>query len=91
MKKAIALLVLAALTSPAFAAERGTKEYEDLKAYKKARHEKKEREKASPASKEKGFWQKEAERSGFAGTAAMVSSGVTCLVPLDKPDSGKIK
>ena len=91
MKKAIALFLFIALASPAFAAQRGTKEYEELKAYKKAQKEKKEQAKANTASHEKGFWQKEAERSGLAGTGAMIANSTTCLMPLDKPNSGKTK
>ena len=70
----------------ALAAQPGTPEYEKLKAYKKTQREKKN----SPATaNEKGFWQKEAERSGFAGTAAMVGNAVSGAVPLDKPNSRK--
>ncbi len=68
------------------AAERGTPEYEKMKEYKKSQREKK----ASPAaSQEKSFWQKEAERSGLAGTAAMFGNAVAGAIPLDKPNSRK--
>ena len=71
----------------AFAAERGTPEYERLKEYKKAQREKKDQ--PQPKGEAKGFWQKEAERSGFAGTAAMFGGVVTNAIPLDKPNSRK--
>jgi hypothetical protein len=89
MKKSVALLLFVLLASPALAAQRGTPEYEALKAYKKTQHEKKEHEKAAPAAHVKGFWEREAERSGLAGTGAMVTNAVTCALPLNKPNSGK--
>ena len=72
----------------AAAAQPGTPEYEKLKEYKKAQREQKNAPAASTAG-EKGFWQKEAERSGFAGTAAMFGNAVSTVVPLDKPNSRK--
>ncbi len=82
----VAAFLLADLAGLSLAAQPGTPEYEKLKAYKKAQREKK----SNPsASSEKGFWQKEAERSGFAGTAAMFSNAVTGVIPLDKPNSRK--
>ena len=72
----------------AAAAQPGTPEYEKLKEYKKTQREKKSAPAASTAG-EKGFWQKEAERSGFAGTAAMFGNAVSSVVPLDKPNSRK--
>lgn len=90
MKKIIMILVAVLMTqAPAMAAQRGTAEYESLKAYKKAQKEKKDRAKANPSEKAKGFWQREAERSGFAGTGAMFSNAVSNAIPLDKPNSGK--
>lgn len=85
MKKIFTIVfgVLFAFQLSALAAERGTAEYEKMKEYKKAQREKK------PSSQEKGFWQKEAERSGFAGTAAMFGNAVSGAVPLDKPNSRK--
>ncbi len=71
------------------AAERGTPEYEKIKEYKKSQKAKKEAEKLNPPSKEKGFWQKEAERSGFAGTGAMFSNSVGRVLPFDAPNSRK--
>ncbi len=70
----------------ALAAQPGTPEYEKLKAYKKTQRENKNN---PVAATEKGFWQKEAERSGFAGTAAMVGNAVAGVVPLEKPNSRK--
>ena len=91
MKRWIAILALAvfAAQGTALAAERGTAEYERLKEMKKARREEKAREQANPGSKEKGFWAKEAERSGFAGTGAMFRNAVFKVVPLDQPNSRK--
>ena len=80
------VLILSNFTVQALAAQKGTPEYEKLKEYKKAQREKKN---SSSASSEKGFWQKEAERSGFAGTAAMFSNAVTDIIPLDKTNSRK--
>ena len=92
MKKALVVLVALLMAQvPVFAAQRGTPEYEALKAYKKTQKEKKDREKANPSPKAKGFWQREAERSGFAGTGAMFSNAVSNAMPLDKPNSGKNK
>ncbi len=70
----------------ASAAERGTPEYEKMKEYKKAQRENKS---SKPASSEKGFWQREAERSGFAGTGAMFGNAISSVIPLDKPNSLK--
>lgn len=70
------------------AAERGTDAYKKMAEYKKVQREKKANPK-SQASAEKGFWQKEAERSGFAGTAAMFGNAVSGILPLDKPNSRK--
>ena len=71
------------------AKEKGA-EYEKLAAYKKAQREKKEQEAQMPQeNKAKGFWQREAERSGFAGTGAMFGNAITGLIPLDKPNSRK--
>ena len=79
-------LFLSNFFSFAMAAQPGTPEYEKLKEYKKAQREK---QKNPAASGEKGFWQKEAERSGFAGTAAMFGNAVSGVIPLDKPNSRK--
>ena len=75
----------------AAAAQPGTPEYEKMKEYKKAQREKKSVATTSTTAGEKGFWQKEAERSGFAGTAAMFGNAVSGVVPLDKPNSRKNK
>ena len=82
----IGILFLCQGISLSLAAQPGTPEYEKLKEYKKAQREKKT---VPGAVKEKGFWQKEADRSGFAGTAAMVTHAVTDVIPLDKPNSRK--
>ena len=80
------ILFLSNLLGFAAAAQPGTPEYEKLKEYKRAQREKKN----TPATAgEKGFWQKEAERSGFAGTAAMFGNAVAGVVPLEKPNSRK--
>lgn len=75
----------------AIAAERGTPEYEKLKELKRQRREEKSQRKTTGAPKEKNFFQREAERSGLAGTGAMFTNAVTGLVPLDKPNSRKEK
>ena len=80
---AVAMLVLA--QGAASAAERGTAEYEHLRELKKARRE----AKSSGAPAEKGFWQREAERSGLAGTGAMIAHAASSTIPLDKPGSRK--
>jgi hypothetical protein len=88
MKKLFALFVILALTAPvASAAQRGTPEYEKLKAYKQKQLQEKEACKADPSKKAKGFWEKEAERSGLAGTGAMLSNAVSNAVPSGKSKS----
>lgn len=90
MRKLFAVLVMICMAqAPVLAAQRGTPEYEALKAYKKEQKEKKTREKADPSAKAKGFWQREAERSGLAGTGAMFSNAISNAIPLEKPNSGK--
>ena len=90
MKKVAAILVVGLLAQgTAFAAARGTAEYEQLKAYKKMKREQKANGPIEAAPKEKGFWQREAERSGFAGTGAMLTNTVTSVLPFDKLNSGK--
>ncbi len=89
MKRGLSVVVLFVFlfqgVYTAIAATRGTPEYEKLKEYKKAQKEKKSSSSPGP----KGFWQKEAERSGFAGTAAMFGNAAAAAVPLDKPNSRK--
>ena len=94
MKKCIGILVLAVLVqAPVFAAERGTPEYDQLKAYKvkqrQEREQKKTQESSGQVQKEKNFWQREAERSGLAGTGAMFSQAISNAIPLDKMGSKK--
>ena len=94
MKKWAAVVVMFVFAQiPAMAAEKGTPGYEAMKAYKvKQRAEREQRkaeEKTGQAPKEKGFWQREAERSGFAGTGAMFTHALSSAVPLDKPNSKK--
>ena len=84
MKKIILFLALTVLVQSAAFAET---DRERLIAYKKQQRELKEREKANPSPKAKGFWAREASRSGFAGTGAMLSGAVFSVVPLDKPNS----
>ncbi|PIU39865.1 MAG: hypothetical protein COT00_04740, partial [Candidatus Omnitrophica bacterium CG07_land_8_20_14_0_80_50_8] len=80
------LLFLVSFSGFALAAKAGTPEYEKLKEYKKTQREKNNLPETARA---KGFWQKEAERSGLAGTAAMFGNAVTDALPLDKPNSRK--
>lgn len=90
MKKWMAVFVICVMAqAPALAAQRGTPEYEALKAYKTKQREEKKTRKADPSPKAKGFWQREAERSGFAGTGAMLGNAIAGAVPLDKPNSRK--
>ena len=91
MKKSLAVFLLLVLAAgPALAAQRGTAEYEKLKEYKKKKHEEKVAASAEGAApKEKGFWQREGERSGFTGTGAMFTRGVSSAFPFEKPNSRK--
>lgn len=87
MKKAFALALFLALFcgSFAFAAERGTAEYERLKEYKRAQREEREAQKANPeagARKGKSFWQKEGERSGLGGTGSRIRGIFKDLNPM---------
>ncbi len=78
MKKIFALLMVLVFSQAlAFAAEPGTPEYQKMKEYKKSQRELKDREKANPSSKAQGFWEREASRSGFAGTGAMFGNALT--------------
>ncbi len=86
MKKIVLVLALVVLVQSVAFAET---DRERLIAYKKEQRELKEREKANPSPKAKGFWAREASRSGFAGTGAMLTSAVFSVVPLDKPNSKK--
>ncbi len=86
----VSVVVFLGLVTPAYALKGA--EYEKMVAYKKAQREKREAEAKMPqVDKPKGFWRKEAERSGFAGTSAMFGNAITSLVPLDKPNSRKPK
>ena len=90
MKKLAAVFVLAMLVEgSALAAQRGTQEYDQLKAYKQKQRAEKTTRKADPSPKAKGFWQREAERSGLAGMGAMFSNAVSNAIPLDAPNSKK--
>lgn len=90
MKKiAIVLVALALVSGTSFAAERGTPEYDRLVALKKAQREQRERDRQNPQGRVKSFWEKEASRSGFAGTGAMFANAAGALIPLDKPNSRK--
>ena len=81
VRMSVMMVLLAGLSVPVSAAERGTPEYEKMKAYKQAQRQKKDTEKTNPSEKPKGFWQKEAERSGFAGTGAMFGNAISGVVP----------
>ncbi len=93
MKKIIVFSLFMALAAPAFAVQRGTPEYDQMKAIKQKQREEKKLKKTSesaPNTKtEKGFWQREAERSGFAGTGAMFNKAISAAIPLDKLNSKK--
>ena len=80
----VAVLVAIAIAAPAYAAKKGTPEYEKMVAIKKAQREAREAEKTNPSAKGKGFWAREAERSGFAGTAAMVGNVTKRILPEGK-------
>ena len=79
----VGLFLLQGATS-AYALQRGTPEYEKMKEYKKAQHEKKA---SSPV--EKNFFQKEAERSGLAGSVMAIGHIAGSVVPLEKPNADK--
>ena len=94
----IGLAFVLAFSAPAFAVQRGTPEYQKMIEVKKAQREKREAKKAvektavesgTAGPKKPGFWQREAARSGFAGTGAMFGNAVHSVVPLDKPNSRK--
>ena len=95
MKKFLIVLLtgLLANTVPAMAAQRGTPEYDQLVEIKKAQRAEREKrrteEKTNPQAKPKNFWQREAERSGFAGTGAMFSNAVFNSIPLERPNTRK--
>ena len=90
MKKLLALLVMVLMfDGAALAAQRGTPDYEALKTYKRQQSEEKKTRKANPSSNAKGFWAREAERSGFAGTGAMFTNAISNAIPLDGPNSSK--
>lgn len=92
MKKILALFVFALLfQGAAVAAERGTAEYDRLKAYKQAQREAREREKADPSAKKPGFWAREGSRSGLTGTGNMFGGLVGNLIPGGKPGSRREK
>lgn len=75
MKKWMALFLfcLFAAQGNAFAIAHDSPEYEKMREYKRQQREKRELEKVNPQTAEKGFWQKEAERSGLAGTFGMLN------------------
>ena len=70
----------------ALAMQHGSPEYQKMVAIKKAQREKKK----NPAASEQSFFQKEASRSGLAGTAAMFGNAIGGAIPMtNKPNSGK--
>ncbi len=91
MKKWAGFLVFACFlfqgASFVWAVQRDTPEYEKMKEYKKWKRD----NKGKPELQDQGpnFWQREASRSGLAGTAAMFGSALTNAIPLDKPNSRK--
>ena len=92
MKKAVIMAFCLVFTSTAFAAERGSEEYKKISEYKKAQRA----AKANPAasvSKEKGFWEKEGERSGLGGSGSRVGTFIGSLnpVPFLKDQNEKYK
>ena len=82
----LGILLLCQAFGVGFAAERGTPEYENLKQYKREQRELRD---SPQIPKEKGFWQREAERSGFAGTGAMFGNAIASAIPVEKPSSKK--
>jgi ABC-type tungstate transport system permease subunit len=88
MKKNISILSVLILSSAqAFAAAApGTPEYEKMKEYKAAQRKAREDRKAGVAAgtekKEPGFWDREAERSGFAQTGQGMGSVFKNLNPV---------
>lgn len=96
MKRLFGFILIGILSvqgvSAAWAMERGTPEYEKMKEYKRQQREKRLAMKTDPEaarSEEPSFWQKEAARSGLAGTAAMFGGVITNAVPFSKPGSAK--
>ncbi|HXV19264.1 MAG TPA: hypothetical protein VD883_04215 [Candidatus Omnitrophota bacterium] len=85
---ALLLLTVFLVSETASAAQRGTPEYEALKEYKRQQREKKAGN-PEPKGEAKGFWAKEASRSGLAGTAAMFGGAISSAVPFEKPNSRK--
>ena len=77
----VAAVLLTATADVALAAQRGTPEYQRLVELKKAQRAEREAAQNNPEQKPMGFWQKEAQRSGFAGTAAMLGNGVDRVIP----------
>ena len=95
----LGLVFVSTFCTPAFAAQRGTPEYQKMIELKKVQREKRIAKQASEkeliasgaAPKGPSFWQKEAERSGFAGTGAMFGHAVKSVIPLDELNSRKTK
>ncbi len=94
MRKIVAVLLFVAMTQgSALAAQRGTPEYEKLKELKKTERAQKASEKAAAGSSSGtgSFWQRETERSGLAGTGAMVGNSISgffsSLGSMHKPKS----
>lgn len=80
MKKVAVWIVAAGLIAGdaglVMAAQRGTAEYQQMVELKKKQREEKKVRKADPSPNAKGFWAREAERSGFAGTGAMFANAI---------------
>ncbi len=95
MKRYIALIAAIAavslVASPAYAVSKNSPEYQRLVELKKKQRAERDAERANPSAKAKGFWAKEADRSGLAGTGAMLKNVATApgrILP-DGKDSSK--
>ncbi|MBI2095048.1 MAG: hypothetical protein HYT89_02650 [Candidatus Omnitrophica bacterium] len=85
MKKAIGMLIFAVFllqgAGIAFAAERGTPEYERLKEYKRVQREKRMNERKDSGANGSAFWSQELERSGLKEVGPKVGRFLKNLNP----------
>lgn len=89
MKKTALIMIALGLTLSAASAHAGNNGV--LQSNPAAGQENKKVRKADPSSNAKGFWAREAERSGFAGTAQMIGKGLGNATPFGAANSGKKK